>query len=151
MPIQAGQANASADVLNTLSSAGWLKFATDTTLVISAGAITVTRNWANLVTEASASLDELDTINVSGAGVGGEGYVVILWSETGGQEIVIRHNVGNIRCPGGQDVIFRPQSNSVRSSDWAILIFDSTGNVWHVALHSGPNPAEAMFNYLNFL
>lgn len=72
-----------------------LNLSTSTTLTISGGAITVTRSRHLVDTEASASYDDLDTIN---GGVAGD--VLVLQSVTSARVVVVKNGTGNIFLNG---------------------------------------------------
>lgn len=81
-----------------------LSLTTSTTLTISSGQITVTRSRHLVDTEASASWDDLDTID---GGVAGD--VLVLQSVTSARVVVVRHNTGNIFLNGMDVYLDRPR------------------------------------------
>ena len=72
-----------------------LNLSTSTTLTISSGAISITRTRHLVDTEASATYDDLDTIN---GGVAGD--VLVLQSVTSARVVVVKHGTGNIFING---------------------------------------------------
>lgn len=72
-----------------------LNLSTSTTLTISSGVITVTRSRHLVDTEASASYDDLDTINGGSAG-----DVLVLQPLTSARVVVVKHGTGNIFLNG---------------------------------------------------
>lgn len=73
--------------------------ATYATVTIAGGAITATGTFHAVITEASASTDDLDNIN------GGTlGAIIILMAEDGADTVVIRDGVGNISCPANRSL-----------------------------------------------
>ncbi len=72
-----------------------LSLSTTTTLTISSGVITATRSRHLVDTEASATYDDLDTIN---GGVAGD--VLVLQSVTSARVVVVKHGTGNIFLNG---------------------------------------------------
>ena len=67
-------------------------------LTIASGAITVSQTRNNISNEASAAVDDLDTING-----GNVGDVITLLNANAAQSTIIRHNTGNIRLIGQRD------------------------------------------------
>jgi hypothetical protein len=112
-----------ADLVTRLSCSldgdGYLQLRAASSLTISSGAITITRNVHIVDTEGSAETDDLDTI--SG---GGEHWVLFLRTANDGRDVTIKHNTGNIRCSGGLDITLSS------THDVALLIYDGTLEKW---------------------
>jgi hypothetical protein len=66
---------------------------------IAGGAISPTNSWVLVDTEGAAATDDLDTINL-GAFAGG---LFILQAVSSARTVVVKHNTGNILCPGAVD------------------------------------------------
>jgi hypothetical protein len=66
---------------------------------IVSGSISPTTSWILVDTEGSAATDDLDTIDVS-AFAGG---LFVLQAFSDARTVVVKHNTGNILCPGGVD------------------------------------------------
>jgi hypothetical protein len=95
--------------------------ASDSTLTISSGAITVTNNFTRIDTEGSAALDELTTINKANSG-----GTFPLWLRTvsSSRDVLIKHQqAGNIRTFNGQDILL-DHTNKVAFLFW-------NGVFWH--------------------
>jgi hypothetical protein len=103
----------------SISPAGLLNFATSTGLTIAAGSITSTQNWHTIDTEGAAASDNLDTI---GAGSGGQ--IIFMRTVSAARDVVIRHGVGNIVCPGLSNITLG------ETSDLAMGIYDATLSKW---------------------
>src|SRR4030042_462522 len=71
---------------------------TATELTIADGAVTKTRAYHSVDTEADAGSDELDTI--SG---GAEGDVLFIRSESAARTVIVKHNTGNNWKPSNED------------------------------------------------
>jgi hypothetical protein len=65
---------------------------------IATGAITAGRTRIRIDTEADAGTDDLDTLT------GVEGQIYFLTPEDGARSVVIKHQTGNIECPGATDI-----------------------------------------------
>lgn len=76
-----------------------LSIGADVSLTIATGAVTTTRTNHLLGTEGGASTDDLDTING-----GTEGDFLTLGLATASNNVVVKHNTGNIQLHGGNDV-----------------------------------------------
>lgn len=98
----------------SLAADGDLALAGVSNLTITSGEITVTGNRHTVDTEASAASDDLDTINGGSAG-----FVVFLRSYAAARDVVIKHNTGNILCPGGSDITLADLN------EYVIGIYDS--------------------------
>jgi hypothetical protein len=96
-----------------------LKTFADTELTIASGAVTKTRTSHNIDTESNAASDDLDTIN---GGV--EGDFLILTANNDARTVVVKHNTGNILCPGATDI------SLAEDDDYALLYY--TGAKWVV-------------------
>jgi len=104
-----------------------LNLSTTTTLTISSGAITVTRTRHLVDTEASASYDDLDTIN---GGVAGD--VLVLQSVTSARIVMVKHGTGNIFLNGYDVFLDNPRKALT-------LLYD--GTLW-VLLGEAPKPID---------
>lgn len=93
-------------------------------LTIASGAVTITSPFSKYLidTEGAAATDDLDTIN---GGV--QGRVLILSTVNSARNIVIKHNVGNIYCPAGQNITLDTVYDNI------ILEYDSTLTKWVLA------------------
>jgi len=84
-------------------------------ITISNDTITVTQSFHLVDTEGQASSDDLATIQG-----GEEGDLLFLRCVSSSRKVVIKHGIGNIRIPGGQDFV-------LDSTDKAVLfLFDGT-------------------------
>lgn len=106
-------------LLQSLATDGDLNFTADTELTIATGAITIIQNWHNVDTEADAATDDLDTING-----GADGYFLILRPNNTARAVVLRHDVGNIRCVGNANITLDDDH------DIAILVYEGTLAKW---------------------
>lgn len=89
-----------------------VSYAAATEKTIAAGVITATQSAHRVDTEADAASDDLDTIN------GGTAEdVLFLRPESGARTVVLKHNTGNIICPGATDI------SLADAQDYAILVF----------------------------
>lgn len=87
----------------------------DTELTIATGAITVTKSWHNVDTEANAATDDLDTING-----GTDGDILFLKANNTARTVVVKHGTGNIYMLSAADI-------SLDNTEKAIMaIFDGT-------------------------
>jgi hypothetical protein len=87
--------------------------------VIAAGVITVTGSLQRVDTEASASTDDLDTIN------GGYPYQrLILFALNAARTVVVKNNTGNILLDGATD---KTLDNSV---DMLELMYEPVADKW---------------------
>jgi len=90
------------DVVGAISASGtitanaFLGLGAPTTLTIATGAVTATRSYHKIDTEAAAASDDLDTIN---GGV--DGNILILRCVASARDVVVRDNAGNIQLAGG--------------------------------------------------
>lgn len=84
-------------------SLGFTQFAlaAATELTIAAGAITVTRSYHTVDTQADAATDDLDTIT----GVAGDTLILQLASAS--RVVTVKHNTGNILFASGIDFVFQ--------------------------------------------
>ena len=103
-----------------LSGSGYLKFATATELTIASDAVTKTQNWHSIDTQADAASDDLSTING-----GAEGDVLYIRPENDARTVVVKHNVGNIKCAGNADITLDD------IQDICILIYNATTSNWY--------------------
>jgi hypothetical protein len=114
-----------ADLLTRLSMSiaptGLLNLKASTVLTIAAGSITPTQNWHTVDTEGAAASDNLDTI-----GAGSDGQIIFMRTVSAARDVVIRHGVGNIVCPGLSNITLG------ETSDLAMGIYDATLSKWIV-------------------
>lgn len=103
-----------------ISAAGKLSLSDGTTLTISSGAVTSTKNYHAIETEAAAASDDLDTIN----GGTTNGQVLIVRPINASHNVVLKHGTGNIICKNEDDIILD------FTSDIAILIYDTNLTKW---------------------
>jgi hypothetical protein len=103
----------------SISPAGLLNFATSTGLTIASGSITPTQNFHRVDTEGAAASDNLDTI-----GAGSDGQIIFMRTVSAARDVVIRHGVGNIVCPGLSNITLG------ETSDLAMGIYDATLSKW---------------------
>lgn len=96
------------------------------TATISSGAITYTGAYMVVDTEASASSDDLETING-----GQDGDLLLITLNNSSRNVVIKHNVGNIFISEQEDVLLDLQTDSV------LLRYDGTNaNAWYIVSRS---------------
>ena len=107
-----------AEIWNTLT----LVEATE--LTIAAGVITVVQNYHTVDTAGDAASDDLDTITL-GTNIE-EGTILVIRPDNDARTIVIKHNTGNILCPGGEDITLKNEEDS------AMLMYDETLVKWIV-------------------
>ena len=120
---------------------GTLKFADSSVLTITSGAITVTQNWHRIATEGGAATDDLATIN----GLAADGTVVFI-RPSAANDIVIKHNTGNIVSVGGVDITLAD------TNEHAILIYDTNLTKWIAGkLASGTSLSTAAAAADNFI
>lgn len=134
-------AGTAADVKTRLARAldgvGNLDFATSGGLTISSGSITPTQNWHTVDTESSAAADNLDTILATNCT---DGFILYLRQYNSARYVTIKHNTGNIACPGGVDIVITDTTQVVT------LIYDATLTKWLAAV----TPANAgLINKIN--
>jgi len=104
------------DVEGTVNAEGMFNLGTPTELTIASGAITITKSFHQLDTEANAATDDLETING-----GSDGSILVMKPVDTTRTIVLKDNTGNLRLVG--DCIL----DSVQ--DTITLIHN--GGVWH--------------------
>ena len=95
-----------------------------TELTIAAGSVTRAVNAGNyftIDTQADDPSDDLDTI----AG-GDEALVIVIRPENDARTIVVKHNTGNILCPGGFDITLDDEEKAL------ILVYDNGLAKWIV-------------------
>lgn len=101
-------------------SARLLNFKETTSLTIASGAITVARSAHTVDTEAGASSDELETIN---GGSGGDLLCLRIVSDA--RTVTLKHGVGNIRTPSGQDTLLDLTDKEVllkfNGTNWLVM------------------------------
>jgi hypothetical protein len=88
-----------------------------TELTIASGAVTATRGYHNIDTEADAASDDLDTI----AG-GADGARLVLRANNAGRTVVVKDGTGNIQCAGDMSLD--------NTQDTIELIYDGTLTAW---------------------
>ena len=92
-----------------------------TELTIATGAVTATRSWHRIDTEADAASDDLDTIN------GGEaGMLLFIRAENTARSVVVKDGTGNITLPGG-DVTLDDTERIL------LFLYDSVVSKWILA------------------
>lgn len=121
MTIASGSQALASDILHSLNQDGYIDLADSSVLTIAAGAITVSKNWYKIETEAGAASDDLDTITL-GANVG-DGHLLFLRPTNDAHTIVLKNGTGNISLSGG-DLTLDDQQ------DTALLIYDSALAKW---------------------
>lgn len=87
--------------------------AAGTTKTIATGAITVTKSYHTVDTEAAAATDDLDTING-----GSEGVTLVLRAANSARTVVVKDGTGNLRLAG--------DCSLDNAEDTITLIFDGT-------------------------
>jgi hypothetical protein len=88
-------------------------------LTIASGAITVAQQFNRVDTESNTASDDLTTIN------GPTTFKVLyLRPNNSTRTVVVKHNVGNIKCFGDLDITLDD------NHDCVILVWDETGSVW---------------------
>lgn len=102
MTIATGAQALAADILKAHNASGYLDLATSTELTIAAGAVTNTQNWHTIDTQADAASDDLDTITAAADVT--DGYLLFVRANNAARTVVLKHNTGNIYCPGGADI-----------------------------------------------
>ena len=124
MTIASGQQALAADILKHATADGYLQLTDSTELTISAGAVTATANFYRVDTESNAASDDLDTIT-AGTGVA-DGHPLWIRPENDARTVVVKHGTGNIKCPGGVDILLDD------SSDILHLVYDGNLTKWLV-------------------
>lgn len=109
----------------SLSGTGNLDFTTSTGLTISSGSVTPTQNWHTVDTESAAATDDLDTIVATNAT---DGFVLYLRQSNNARDVTIKHNTGNIYCPGSVDIVLTDTTQIVA------FIYDATLSKWLAAV-----------------
>jgi hypothetical protein len=109
----------------SLSGTGNLDFATSTALTIATGSVTPTQNWHTVDTESAAASDDLDTIVATNAT---DGFMLFLRQSNNARDVTIKHNTGNIYCPGGVDIVLTDTTQVVA------FIYDGTLSKWLAAV-----------------
>ena len=107
----------------SLDDAGKLRLSDNSTVTISSGTITVTKNMHSVDTEASAASDDIDIINGGSA----TGQPLILHPVNDARTVVIKHNTGNVKCVNDDDLTLDD------IHDFAILIWDNANSYWYAA------------------
>jgi hypothetical protein len=102
---------------------GNLNYATSTVLTIASGSVTPTQNYHLVDTESSASTDSIDTIAATNVT---DGFQLDLRMNNDARVVTLKHNTGNIKCPGSVDM-------SMISTGYIIsLVYDSNLSYWIV-------------------
>ena len=125
MTIATGAQALASDLLKAHNASGYLDLATSTELTISGGIVTQTQNWHRIDTEADASSDNLDTITAAASTT--DGFLLVIRAENTARSIVIKHNTGNIYCPGATDITLDDVTSCV------LMVYDATLVKWVVA------------------
>jgi hypothetical protein len=107
----------------SLSGSGNLDFAAATTLIITGGAVTPTQNWHLVDTQSAAATDDLDTITATNAT---DGFMLFLRQVHDDRDVTIKHDTGNVKCPGGADVVLTDATQVVS------LVYDGATSKWMV-------------------
>lgn len=103
--------------INSSISGGFLNLGGATTLTISSGAVTATKSFCKIDTEAASASDDLDTING-----GTTGDILFIHPVADAHNIVVKHNTGNILTSTNTDITLDFQKNP--------LMFFFTGTYW---------------------
>jgi len=110
------QADGSVVFPGPLEVSGFLNLGSDDELTIASGAITATKSFHLVDTEADAATDNLDTIN------GGTiGNILVLQSANSARDVTLRDNVGNLRLAG---------NFTLATSAYSIVLIRRT-TTWH--------------------
>jgi hypothetical protein len=105
----------------SLDGAGNLDFANAVTLTIASGVITPTQNWHVVDTEGAAATDDLTNIGSTDTA---DGFPLFIRQANDARDITIKHNTGNIKCPGAVDIALTD------STQILLLIYDATLEYW---------------------
>lgn len=117
-----------------LDNVGILEFGSITNKTIASGVITVDRSVIEVLNEAAAAADNLDTINGGTAG-----WLLLLRAKTAAQVVTVKHNTGNIKLANSKDYVMSDTSRVLT------LWFD--GSVWNeVARHHGASDSAGTGN-----
>ena len=114
--------NAIEDTLNGVQHFDQVAMASASTLTIASDAITITRSYHKVDTEAAAASDNLATING-----GSEGDILFIKTVNNARDVVVKHGTGNIKLNSGSD---RTMSNT---DQMLLLVFDGTNWIGHDA------------------
>lgn len=87
---------------------------------IASGAITFTSTVMTLDTEASASFDNLDTIN---GGV--DGAFLIIKTANSGRDVIVRHNIGNILLSNESNIRLS------KTDEFLLLVYNNATSKWN--------------------
>jgi hypothetical protein len=90
-------------------------------LTIASGSITPTQNYHLIDTQSAASTDDLDTIATTNVA---DAFPLVLRMANDGHVVTIKHNTGNIKCPGSVDM------SLVSTARVLILIYDANLACW---------------------
>lgn len=147
MSIANGQVASATDVLISLTSGGSLRLGSKSATIAS-GVLTLSlpgNEWD--VSPESGSIDDIDTITMSGVE---SGHILILRPASSQQELAIKHGTGNILTPYGRDVPLRSElpSGASATGDFALLMFMLTK--WRVIARTAMTPEQNLFNFQNF-
>ena len=86
---------------NKLNKIGTLNYGSPEALTIAIGAVTVTKSYHTIATEAGAAADNLDTIN---GGVTGDVLILVGSANAATEVVTVRDNIGNIQLTA--DMVF---------------------------------------------
>jgi hypothetical protein len=106
-------------LVQSLDTTGRLNFAAASTLTISAGSVTPTKNYHRIDTESAAATDNLDTVTAIT-----EGFILVIKLVAAARNVVIRHNIGNIYCASNANITLDTDG------DFALLIYDGALSKW---------------------
>jgi hypothetical protein len=109
----------------SLSGTGNLDFASVSGLTIATGSVTPTQNWHTVDTESATATDDLDTIVATNAT---DGFMLFLRQSNNARDVTIKHNTGNIYCPGSVDIVLTDTTQVVA------FIYDGTLSKWLAAV-----------------
>lgn len=107
-----------------------------TELTISSGAVTVTGNYHTIDTEGDAASDDLESISL-GTDIE-EASLLIFRPDNDARTIVVKHDVGNILCVGGEDFTLDDEE------DFCVAIYDAGLAKWLVMFGSGGGGREIL-------
>lgn len=109
----------------TLDNVGIIEFGAITNKTIASGVITVDRSTIEVLNEAAAAADDLDTINGGTAGM-----FLILRAKTAAQVVTVKHNTGNIKLANAKDYVMSDTSR-------LLTLYYDESNWNEVARHHG--------------
>lgn len=120
--VKGSSSDLAARLTKSMSDAGYLDFATATTLTIASGSVTPTQNYHLIDTEGTTDTDDLDTIVATSTDI--RARVLFIRPAHTDRTIVIKHNTGNIYTATALDVTLD------ETYKYAILIYDSALARW---------------------